>query len=172
VWGYMIFAFILFFCFALFMIMAAIKDAAIMKIPNWISLATFGAFILLIPFIWTGLPALGEHFLIGSMAFIAGFTMFALGWLGGGDAKLFAATAFWWTWPDFITYFSYTAILGGVLAIAILVGRKFAPVWLSTSSWGYGLFKEQTKMPYGLALAAGALLTLPQSDVWRIALNL
>lgn len=154
------------------MIMAAIKDAAIMKIPNWISLATFGAFILIIPFTWTGLPDLGEHFLVGTAAFLAGFTMFALGWLGGGDAKLFAATAFWWTWADFITYFSYTAMLGGLLAILILIGRKYAPVWLSTAPWSYGLFKEQTKMPYGLALAAGALLTLPESEIWKTALGL
>jgi prepilin peptidase CpaA len=154
------------------MIMAAIKDAAIMKIPNWISLLTIALFFIMMPFAWTGFPAFGEHLLVGLVVFAAGFAMFALGWLGGGDAKLMAATSLWWVWSDLIMYIFYTGVIGGVLALLMLVGRKYAPVWLSTSSWGYGLFKEEKKMPYGLALAGGALLTLPQSAIFKAALGL
>lgn len=153
------------------MIMAAIKDAAIMKIPNWISLLTAALFFAMVPFAWDGFAVLGEHVLVGLTVFIAGFVMFALGWLGGGDAKLLAATSLWWTWSDVVLYIGYTGILGGVLALILLIGRKYAPVWLSTSSWGYGLFKEEKAMPYGLALAGGALLTLPQSEIFKVALG-
>lgn len=154
------------------MIMAAIKDAAIMKIPNWISLLTIALFFLMMPFAWDGFAVFGEHLLVGLVVFAAGFVMFALGWLGGGDAKLMAATSLWWLWGDLVLYIFYTGVIGGVLALVMLVGRRYAPVWLATSSWGYGLFKEEKKMPYGLALAGGALLTLPQSGIFKVALGL
>lgn len=164
--------FLLFFGFSICMIMAAIKDAAMMKIPNWISLLTAALFFIMVPFAWDGFAVFGEHLLVGGAVFIAGFIMFALGWLGGGDAKLLAATSLWWTGSDAIIYLGYTGILGGALAIILLVGRRYAPVWLSTASWSYGLFKEEKKMPYGLALAGGALLTLPQSEIFKVALGL
>lgn len=163
----MIIPFIIFFGFSILMMMAAIKDASIMKIPNYISIYTVLLFFLILPFAWTGLSDLSEHLLVGVSIFILGFIMFALGWVGGGDAKLFAATSLWWTWPDMIVYVGYTGIIGGVIAIFIVLGRQYSPVWLSTSSWAYGLFKEEAKMPYGLALASGALLTLPQSAIWQ-----
>ena len=69
---------------------AAIWDLASFTIPNYLSLALialFGAFALA-----TGLSATaaGLHVLIGLIALAIGFAMFALNYIGGGDAKLFA----------------------------------------------------------------------------------
>ncbi len=143
-----------------------------MKIPNWISLAVIGLFVVMIPFAWDGFAVLGEHLLVGLAFFVAGFVMFALGWMGGGDAKLLAATALWWTWSDALTYVFYVGVLGGLLALILLLGRRFAPPKLATSTWTYGLFKEEKQMPYGLALAGGALLNLPQSEILKVAMGL
>jgi len=97
--------------------------------------------------------------------------MFAFGWMGGGDSKLLAATAFWFTWPDVFTYLVYTALFGGALTLFILLGRNFIPVRVFTTQWAQTMFRDQTKIPYGLALAAGAIMTLPQSQMFKAALG-
>lgn len=162
--------------FAIGMFTAAFRDATTMTIPNWVSLFILGGFFLVTPFMWqawgvTGAPwaIFGEHVFVGVSVFLVGFTMFALGWLGGGDAKLMAATAFWWQWPDLLHYLVYTTLAGGVLAIFVLVGRQFIPVKLLTSEWLHRLIKDEKHIPYGLALAFGALVTLPQSKIFMAA---
>ncbi len=161
----------LFFIFTIPQFMAALNDANAMKIPNRIPLLTFAGFVLMIPLTWTGFPALFEHLQVGITLFAAGFAMFALGWMGGGDAKLLAATAFWFTWPDVFTYMVYTSLFGGALTLFIMLGRQFIPVKVLTSQWAQTMFRDETKIPYGLALAAGAILTLPKSQIFMAALG-
>lgn len=168
----MILAFIIVVIFTSTMIMAAFKDASTMTIPNWISLALILGFFIIIPFVWPGLSEFGIHILVGLIFFLVGFAMFAFGWLGGGDAKLMAATALWWQWSDAILYVLYTTIFGFILAIILLIGRRFIPVRILTAPWAYKMFKDEKKMPYGLALAAGALCTLPQSQLFLRAVGL
>ena len=168
----MILAFIIVMIFASTMLVAAFKDATTMTIPNWISLALIAGFCVVLPFAWPGWSELGTHIMVGTTFFLAGFAMFAFGWLGGGDAKLMAATALWWQWPDAVIYILYTTLIGAALAIALLFGRRFIPVRVLTAPWAYKMFKDEKKMPYGLALAAGALLTLPQSALFLRAVGL
>jgi len=168
----MLLSFIIFAVFTLTMLAAALKDASTMTIPNWISLVLLGAFVVCFPFVWQGLPNFGEHMASGLLMFAIGFAMFAFGWLGGGDAKLMAATSFWWTFSDLFLYVAYTTVAGGAIAFFILAGRKFIPVRVMTAPWMHTMFKDNKKMPYGLALAVGALATLPQSDIFRHAAGL
>ena len=151
---------------------AAFKDATTMTIPNWISLALLSCFFVIIPFAWPGWSEFGTHLFVGLTFFLVGFAMFAFGWLGGGDAKLMAATALWWQWPDAIIYIFYTTVIGAFFGLALMIGRKYIPVSILTSPWAYKMFKDEKKMPYGLALAAGALLTLPQSQLFLRAYGL
>ncbi len=162
----------LFFLFALPQLMAALNDANAMKIPNRIPLIVLAAYFLMVPFTWAGLPIFLEHITVGVTLFAVGFAMFAFGWMGGGDSKLLAATAFWFTWPDVFTYLVYTALFGGALTLFILLGRRYVPVRIITTQWAQTMFRDQTKIPYGLALAAGAIATLPQSQIFRAALGL
>lgn len=168
----MLYAFLIVMIFAGTMLTAAAKDATSMTIPNWISLAVIGGFILVTPFVWDSWSVFSQHLLVGLTFFLVGFAMFAFGWLGGGDAKLMAATALWWQWDDAIIYVIYTTMMGGVLALALVFGRKFIPERLLTAPWAYHLFRDEKKMPYGLALAAGALLTLPKSQIFLRSLGI
>ena len=52
------------------------------------------------------------------------FVMFNLGWVGGGDAKLAAATALWLGWSSILDCGVSAAIYGGILTLIIL---KFRP---------------------------------------------
>jgi len=160
------------------MLAASWSDLTSMTIPNWISLVLVAGFLILegflilAPFAWQGWELFGTHILVGAVCFAVGVGMFALGWMGGGDAKLFAATSLWWVWSDLWMYLIYTAIAGGILAVFLLLGRKFLPVKVLTTDWMHRLFKDEKKMPYGLALAFGALVTLPKSDIYQFVAGL
>ena len=154
------------------MFIAACKDAITMTIPNWISLILIAGFVIVQPFVFEGWGVLGEHVLIGLTFFLVGFAMFAFGWLGGGDAKLMAATALWWQWPDAILYILYTTLIGAALAMLLLLSRRFFLINIIISQIPFAMFKEEKNMPYGLALAAGALLTLPNSAIFLHTLGL
>lgn len=168
----MITALLLFLIFSLCMAMAAYKDATSMTIPNWISLTLIAGFFVMLPFTWDGAAMFGQHLLVGFTFFAVGFAMFAFGWLGGGDAKLLAATALWWTWPDALYFVVYVAVAGGVLALFLLLGRKYLPVKVLTSEWSHMMFKDQTKMPYGIAIATGAMITLLNSNIYMRAIGI
>ena len=158
--------------FAGTMLTAAAKDATSMTIPKWISLAVIAGFIIVTPFVWHGWDVLTTHVLVGLTFFAAGFAMFAFGWLGGGDAKLMAATALWWQWDEAMIYVVYTTMIGGVLALLLVFGRRFIPSSVLTAQWAHHLFRDEQKRPYGLALAAGALLTLPKSQIFLASLGI
>lgn len=162
----------IFFIFTIPQMMAALNDANAMKIPNRIPLIVFAGFLLMVPLTWSGLPVLLEQLTVGGVLFAAGFAMFAFGWMGGGDAKLLAATAFWFTWPDVFMYLIYTALFGGALTLFIMLGRQYLPVRALTTQWAQTMFRDETKIPYGLALAAGGIMTLPKSAMFQAALGL
>ncbi len=168
----MLLGFIIFAIFIFGMMTAAYRDALTMTIPNWVSVMILLGFFVVIPFVWTGWAAFGTHIAVGVSVFLFGFVLFACGWLGGGDAKLMAATSFWWQWPDLLLYVTYTTLAGGVIAIFILWGRKFVPAQILSADWLYRLVKDETRMPYGLALAFGAMVTLPQSEIFKAAVTL
>ena len=93
------------------------------------------------------------------------FGLFALGGMGGGDAKLLAATAIWMGLNiHLVEYLVASTFIGGLLTIAILVYRK-SPLSAYTS---HNFFlrhfaDEATGVPYGIALGIGGLLTYPDS---------
>ncbi len=162
----MIITFIITAVFGLCMLMAAYKDLTSYTIPNVISLILLGAFFALSPFMGLTWGEFAVHIGVfaGSLALM--MLMFAAGWLGGGDAKLFAATAIWWMPHDLMVYTLYTAMAGGALAIVLLMSRRMLPAQVQTTGWVHTLLRDEKKMPYGLALAFAGMVTLPRSHIY------
>ena len=80
------------------------------------------------------MSALGWAAATGLGALVAGMAMFALGWIGGGDAKLFTACALWLGLTSTPVFLLITALAGGLLAVGLLGARKYAfaihgPAW-------------------------------------------
>src|SRR5438128_2103098 len=92
------------FAFAALVLTAAAKDALSFTIPNWISLVLIALFPVAGLANGLSLVALGPHLAIGGGVLLIGVAMFALGWVGGGDAKLMASVALWMGWPDVTTF--------------------------------------------------------------------
>jgi prepilin peptidase CpaA len=149
--------------FPALVIAGGLKDITSYTIPNWIPLALIAAFPLAA--IAGGLPlsAVGAQVVVGMVALVAGMAMFAAGWIGGGDAKLFAAAGLWLGWPAGASYLMFTAIAGGGLAVALL-GLRSAPIRPyvpSGPAWFARLAEPGENVPYGVAIAVGALIAFP-----------
>lgn len=157
---------ILTFVFGVPLVFAALCDLTSYTIKNKICLSLVVGFFLIAPFAGLTWAAFGMHLLVGLCALVVMMALFAVGGLGGGDAKLFAATSLWWLPTELLIYTVYTALIGGAVAICILLLRRFIPVRIATTGWVHRLLRDEKKIPYGLALAPAALLTLTQSSIF------
>ena len=86
------------------------------------------------------------------------FVFFSRGWIGGGDAKLAAATALWLGFDQLLNYLTIASILGGVLTLLIMRFRLMPlPTLLAEQEWAKRLHRMDAGVPYGIALAIAAL---------------
>jgi len=159
--------------FPALVIVAALKDVTSYTIPNRIPLALVAAFPAAA--LAAGLPAgdIGLHLGVGLAALVLGMVMFALRWIGGGDAKLFAAAALWLGWPAAASYATWTALAGGGLALSLLALRSgyLKPYVVTGPAWFSRLAETGENVPYGVAIAAGALAAFPASP-WIRAVSI
>lgn len=146
-------------------IVGALKDLTSYTIPNWISLVLIAAFGPAALACGLAPSAIGLQLGIGLAALVAGMVMFALGWIGGGDAKLFAAAGLWLGFPAVVTFLMVTAVTGGALAVGLLGLRSLwlRPYVQTGPAWFGRLATPGENVPYGFAIAAGALAAFPQS---------
>ncbi len=148
---------------------AAISDIRTLRIPNWLNLAIAGSFFPVALIAGMPLEVMVWHLAAFGAAFALGFTIFALNLFGGGDAKMIPAAAIWLGWGDggeyMITFFIMTSLAGGLLAIISFIWRKLTVevgVWASEGA-GQKMLEKKPDLPYGVAIAAGALITYPQT---------
>jgi prepilin peptidase CpaA len=95
--------------------------------------------------------------------------LFTFGWIGGGDAKLAAATALWLGWTPLADYGLVSALAGGALTLTILFARRIAlPAVLASQTWIARLHNARSGIPYGIALALGGLAVYPETQFWSM----
>jgi prepilin peptidase CpaA len=155
--------------FPLLVIYAAVSDLFTMTIPNRVSLLLVGGFLACA--LLAGLPPndLLVHAACGLSVLAVGFAMFAFRWVGGGDVKLAAATALW-IGSDQLVEFLVLAALGGALTLAILFLRSLPlPAFALGWNWLSRLHDRTGGVPYGIALAAAALVVYPTTAFWKAA---
>jgi prepilin peptidase CpaA len=146
------------------MAFAASSDLLTMKISNRVSLLLVGGFFGLA--LATGMSAatLGAHVGAALMVFAIVFVLFAQGWIGGGDAKLAAATALWLGFDQLLPYFIWASLFGGALT-DLLLKFRFMPLpdFLAGQEWAARLHRVDAGVPYGIALAAAGLMVYPDT---------
>jgi prepilin peptidase CpaA len=144
--------------FPALMAYAAASDLFTMTIPNKLSLAlivAFACFALVAGLSWS---AVLMHVAAGALVLAVCFGMFAFGWIGGGDAKLAAATALWLGFDQLLNYLTIASLLGGVLTLLIMRFRLMPlPALLADQEWAKRLHRMDAGVPYGIALAIAAL---------------
>jgi prepilin peptidase CpaA len=149
-------------------IVAAVRDATTFTIPNWLCAVAALAFFPVA--LACGLSPMGYLLALGLFvaALAAGMAMFAFGWIGGGDAKLFAVCGLWLGGAAIWPFLAWTAVAGGALALGLLFGRRMAQaVPLAQAPWLARLLTPGENVPYGVAIAVGALAAFPESPVMQ-----
>lgn len=153
--------------FPALVIVGGLHDLITMKIPNWISLALVGAFFPVALLIGAAPMDIAIHVGIGVAALLVGMGMFAAGWVGGGDAKLLASSCLWMGLSGVAPFLLWTGIAGGVFCLFLMTARQYFPMVAPSVSqgWVVNLMQPKGDIPYGVAIAAGALLALPESGL-------
>ena len=151
--------------FPAMMAFAAASDLFTMTISNRVSLVLVTGFFAMALFTGMAWPVIGMHVAAGFLVLSVGFVCFALGWMGGGDAKLAASTALWLGWGQLLEYAVFASIFGGVLTLGLLTLRGFPlhPPFLLREGWYARITDARTGIPYGIALAAAGLVLYPSS---------
>jgi len=150
--------------FPAMMAFAASSDLFTMTIANRVSLVLIGGFLLLAPL--TGMSAgdMLSHASAAAIVLVFAFVFFARGWIGGGDAKLAAATALWFGFDHLLDYLVYASLCGGALTLLLIQVRTMPlPHALEHEDWAKRLHRPDGGIPYGIALAVAALMVYPQT---------
>jgi len=153
--------------FPAMMAFAAASDLFTMTISNRVSFVLIGGFFVLALVSGMAWATIGMHVAAGLLVLVICFACFACGWIGGGDAKLAAATGLWCGFGVLLEYALFASIFGGLLTLAILYLRTFLlPEFAMKISWISRLHHHKTGIPYGIALAAAGLTVYPQTQIW------
>lgn len=160
------------FLFPALMAFAAASDLLTMTISNRVSLLLIAGFFVLAALTGMNFEAIGWHVLAGLSVLVVAFACFAFGWIGGADAKIAAAAALWFGFGYLLDYLVLASIVGGALTLLILQFRRWPmPAFFTSQDWLMRLHSKDTGIPYGVALAAGALLVYSDTE-WVRAVDL
>lgn len=158
--------------FPALMAFAAASDLFTMTISNRVSLALAAGFVVLALLGGMGPYDMLLHLAAGAALLVVAFGCFACGWIGGGDAKIASAAALWFGFGHLLNYLLYASLFGGVLTLLLLQFRQWPlPYMLAGHPWLARLHAKESGIPYGIALALGALMIYPDTS-WVKAIDL
>jgi prepilin peptidase CpaA len=140
--------------FPALMAFAAASDLLTMTISNRVSLALVAGFLIVALASGMGLSDILLHAGAGAAVLTVAFACFAMGWVGGGDAKVAAAAALWFGFADLLQFRQWPL-----------------PYALAGQTWLLRLHAKESGIPYGIALALGALAIYPETE-WVRAIDL
>ena len=119
-----------------------------------------------------GLPPaeISLHLACGAAMLLLTFGMFTRGWIGGGDAKLAAATAIWLGFDHVGDY----ALPPAFLAVCSLSSSSVfesgrCQAFYMAHRWAARLHEPGNGIPYGVALASAGLILYPETAIWLAA---
>jgi len=142
---------------------AMVSDFRSLFIPNWIVVVLVSAFAIFAAVRLEPWAILG-HVAVAGVVLAFYLAFFLAGWVAGGDVKLIAATALWMGPAKVSLFVLLTALLGALLALALLLIRSYGDL-VSRALGGSWLFRrardlaEQSQCPYGVAIGGAALLS-------------
>jgi prepilin peptidase CpaA len=129
---------------------AVVSDVRRLKIPNRASTVIAAAFLPAAAGAGLEPSAIAVHYAVGGGLLGAGFIAFSRNLMGGGDVKLLAAAGIWSGWAQLGPYLVLVAVLGGVLAAAVLIAHKLRKASPFLDALGQPI-------PYGVAIGGAAI---------------
>jgi prepilin peptidase CpaA len=155
------------------MLYAAVNDMLSMTIANRIPVLLAATFPVVAWLAGMDVMTIGLHMAVGVGMLFLTFALFVAGAMGGGDAKLIAATSVWFGLSLALAqYLVWSAMLGGLLTLILIIYRAtpLAPAMAHLPAFRH--FGDREKgIPYGIALAPAAMMALPGSALGAWALT-
>ena len=137
---------------------AVVTDVRRYQIPNWLSFGGLAAGLI----VNATLGELGPALAGAGVLLLIAAPLGALRLLGLGDVKLLVAVGALVRWPLALHVPLFTALAGGVVALALALRRRVVPRPVH-GSWTAPLASH--RMPYGVAIAVGALWAIASRHV-------
>jgi prepilin peptidase CpaA len=136
---------------AAILVFAAVVDMRTFMISNRLNLAV----ALLAPFYWWSValspwPGMAIQLAAGATVFVLLAMAFYAGMMGGGDVKLAAALALWFSPAMTLKFLVLMSLAGGVLTLAVVAWHRMKRR------------EGRPEIPYGVAIAFGGLAILTQ----------
>lgn len=124
----------------------AVGDVLHRRLPNWLCLL-----VAIVCAAWTalslGLPDLGWAALHAVCGLLVGMALFAMGAIGAGDAKFYAALAFAVPIDRGLAMIGWMSAAGLGMLVIMMIGRRIGSARASSD--------EQWTVPYGVAIYLG-----------------
>ena len=153
-------------------VFAAWRDVTTMTIPNRLSIGLAASYFVLAPLLGLPLAEIGLSLAATCIVFLICFALFAANVMGGGDAKLLTAASLWFgLTPSLATFLIAVTYAGGAVTLLFLLLRAGAPKVMALGIPLPHSVVGTKKIPYGLAIAIGGLLTYFSSPVALKALG-
>lgn len=150
------------------MILAALSDLFTLTIPNRLSIILVAVFFPVAFLAGLPLEQVMMHLAAGAGVLLVGFILFSTGTLGGGDAKLLAAASLWVGYATMSDFLIYVALIGGALALFVLLYRRIPDESLSGPAWALRLHDKGSGIPYGIAISGAALIAFPTTQLYAL----
>ncbi|MDV3251912.1 prepilin peptidase [Devosia sp. BK] len=156
------------FLFPALMAFAASSDLLTMKISNGLVLTVTVSFFVVAIAVGLPLDQIAMHVFCALVVLAVAFFMFAVNWIGGGDAKLAAGTTLWLGFGVTLPYLLYTGMLGGALTLAVLALRSVPlnPL-ISRMRWLSRLHDRKSGVPYGIAMSIAGIIVYSNTLVFE-----
>jgi prepilin peptidase CpaA len=149
--------------FAALMVLAALEDLRRLMIPNALTLALcvlWPLYVLATPTLIATLGSLA----CAAIVFLVGALLFSRGYIGGGDVKLLTVAVLWAGPGGVGPLLLLTGVLGGMLALFLLIPPGAHLASLARAKFGPGDASIKgglvTPVPYGIAIAAAAVIVI------------
>jgi len=152
------------FLFLTLCVYAALRDIESLTITNGLNALIAFLFIPAVIVVAPGWEVAGGHLAAGGIAFVISVILFMVGAFGGGDAKMIPGVMLWLGPEAAMPFVTVMAVAGGALAVVVMLARRLVPV-AAVPGFARETLLPGNGVPYGVAIAAGALLCAPLSPL-------
>jgi prepilin peptidase CpaA len=148
------------------LVWSAVSDFLTMTIPNRLSIGLAGSFLVLAPLLGVPLSYMGFSLAAAAAVFLVCFALFAANIMGGGDAKILTAASLWFgLTPALLGFLVSVTYAGGIVTLLFLLLRTRAVTVMAKALPLPISIVGTKKIPYGIAIAIGGLMTFSSSPL-------
>lgn len=140
-------------------------------IPNRVSLLVVAFYGIAALGLGAPLATIGSGLAAGVLVLALGLIPFGMGVMGAGDVKLASAAALWFGLDQVLPFLTGVSLFGALLVLFMVAFRREIAIAYTPRIAFFAEAGTKMPLPYGIAIAAAALMQHPASPLVEIALR-